>query len=137
MNQKPLITIGFMQVLSFPVYLQEASEKHKNAFCTVSEQKTELVLHSRFDRSIVDYGYRNNRRILTTMHELFADRLCLSRIDSVCIQAFSSPEGNAAYNPRLTLKRARAVKGYLFTRNTPEYRNNASAPPHRQRAGWA
>lgn len=129
MNLKPLIIIGVMQVLSFPVYSQEAHEKQKDAFCTVSEQKTELVLHFRFDRSIVDYGYRDNRRILTAMHELFADSLCLSRIDSVCIQAFSSPEGNAAYNQRLALKRARAVKGYLVWKypRLPQQRIRTSA----------
>ena len=113
MNLKPLIIIGFMQVLSFPVYAQEIHEKQKDAFCALPEQKTELILHFRFDRSIVDYGYRDNKQVLNALHKIFADRLCVSRIDSVCIQAFSSPEGDAAYNRRLALRRAHAVKGYL------------------------
>lgn len=113
MNLKPLIIIGFMQVLSFPVYAQEMHEKQKDAFCALPEQKTELILHFRFDRSIVDYGYRDNKQVLNALHKIFADRLCVSRIDSVCIQAFSSPEGDAAYNRRLALRRAHAVKGYL------------------------
>ena len=113
MNLKPLLIIGFMQVLPFPIYSQEARETKKEVFSADTEQKTELVLHFRFDRSMVDYGYRDNNRILAAMHKIFADSLCVSRIDSVCIQAFSSPEGDADYNRRLALRRAQAVKGYL------------------------
>ena len=113
MNLKPLLIIGFMQVLPFPIYPQEARETKKEVFSADTEQKTELVLHFRFDRSMVDYGYRDNNRILAAMHKIFADSLCVSRIDSVCIQAFSSPEGDADYNRRLALRRAQAVKGYL------------------------
>ena len=129
MNLKPLIIIGFMQALSFPVYSQEANEKHKDAFCTVSQRKTELMLHFRFDRSIVDYGYRDNQQALAALHKLFADRNRAERIDSIRIRAFSSPEGNAAYNQRLALKRARAVKGYLVWKypGIPQHRIRTSA----------
>ena len=129
MNLKPLIIIGFMQALSFPVYSQEANEKHKDAFCTVSQRKTELMLHFRFDRSIVDYGYRDNQQALAALHKLFADRNGAERIDSIRIRAFSSPEGNAAYNQRLALKRARAVKGYLVWKypGIPQHRIRTSA----------
>ena len=64
MNLKPLLIIGFMQVLPFPIYPQEARETKKEVFSADTEQKTELVLHFRFDRSMVDYGYRDNNRIL-------------------------------------------------------------------------
>ena len=73
MNQKPLLIIGFMQVLPFPIYSQEARETKKEVFSADTEQKTELVLHFRFDRSMVDYGYRDNNRILAAMHKIFAD----------------------------------------------------------------
>ena len=56
MNLKPLLIIGFMQVLPFPIYSQEARETKKEVFSADTEQKTELVLHFRFDRSLVDYG---------------------------------------------------------------------------------
>ena len=76
---------------------------------------------------MVDYGYRDNNRILAAMHKIFADSLCVSRIDSVCIQAFSSPEGDADYNRRLALRRAQAVKGYLVWK----YPGHAPALPGR------
>ena len=129
MNLKPLLIIGFMQVLPFPIYSQEARETKKEVFSADTEQKTELVLHFRFDRSLVDYGYRDNQRVLAAMHEIFADSLCVSRIDSVCIQAFSSPEGNVTYNRRLALQRAQAVKGYLVWKypGLNQYRIRTSA----------
>ena len=129
MNLKPLLIIGFMQVLPFPIYSQEARETKKEVFSADTEQKTELVLHFRFDRSLVDYGYRDNHRVLAAMHEIFADSLCVSRIDSVCIQAFSSPEGNITYNQRLALQRAQAVKGYLVWKypGLNQYRIRTSA----------
>ena len=118
-----------MQVLPFPIYPQEARETKKEVFSADTEQKTELVLHFRFDRSMVDYGYRDNNRILAAMHKIFADSLCVSRIDSVCIQAFSSPEGDADYNRRLALRRAQAVKGYLVWKypGLNQYRIRTSA----------
>ena len=129
MNLKPLLIIRFMQVLPFPIYPQEARETKKEVFSADTEQKTELVLHFRFDRSMVDYGYRDNNRILAAMHKIFADSLCVSRIDSVCIQAFSSPEGDADYNRRLALRRAQAVKGYLVWKypGLNQYRIRTSA----------
>lgn len=129
MNLKLLLIIGFMQVLPFPIYSQEARETKKEVFSADTEQKTELVLHFRFDRSMVDYGYRDNNRILAAMHKIFADSLCVSRIDSVCIQAFSSPEGDADYNRRLALRRAQAVKGYLVWKypGLNQYRIRTSA----------
>ena len=129
MNLKPLLIIGFMQVLPFPIYSQEARETKKEVFSADTEQKTELVLHFRFDRSMVDYGYRDNNRILAAMHKIFADSLCVSQIDSVCIQAFSSPEGDADYNRRLALRRAQAVKGYLVWKypGLNQYRIRTSA----------
>ena len=118
-----------MQVLPFLIYSQEARETKKEVFSADTEQKTELVLHFRFDRSMVDYGYRDNNRILAAMHKIFADSLCVSRIDSVCIQAFSSPEGDADYNRRLALRRAQAVKGYLVWKypGLNQYRIRTSA----------
>ena len=111
-------------------YIHRKRERQKKeVFSADTEQKTELVLHFRFDRSMVDYGYRDNNRILAAMHKIFADSLCVSRIDSVCIQAFSSPEGNADYNRRLALRRAQAVKGYLVWKypGLNQYRIRTSA----------
>ena len=74
------------------------------------------LLYFRFDRSLVDAGYRSNREALARLHALFSDRGIVSRIDSIRVRAYASPDGDAAYNRRLALRRARAVKGYLVWR---------------------
>lgn len=72
-----------------------------------------LVLHFRFDRSLVDYGYKENARTLSVFDELFSDTATTSLIDSITIVACSSPDGDRIYNSRLAYQRAVAVKGYL------------------------
>ncbi|MCD8183316.1 MAG: DUF3575 domain-containing protein [Bacteroides sp.] len=74
----------------------------------------ELVIHFRFDRSTIDVGYKNNRKVLSAFHRLFTDSLSLRRIDSIRISAYTSPEGNPAYNERLAARRADALKQYLL-----------------------
>lgn len=77
------------------------------------KERREFILHFRFDRSLVDSGYRDNRHVLGALCGLFTDSADVARIDSVRIRAYSSPEGNSVYNARLARKRARALKGYL------------------------
>lgn len=72
-----------------------------------------LVLYFRFDSSLVDYGYGGNQRTLTAFHELFSDSVSASRIDTVFITSYASPEGKMAYNSRLARLRAESLKGYL------------------------
>lgn len=76
-------------------------------------ERKALVLHFRFDRSLVDSGYRDNRHAIQALRELLADSFRTARIDSISIRAYSSPDGNRTYNQRLANRRAKAVKGYL------------------------
>lgn len=128
MNRKHLIAIGLMCIASLSANAQ-TPQKQKTAGDVSKEQAKELVLHFRFDRSLVDSGYRDNHATLSALHELFTDTLIASRIDSIRIRAYSSPEGNTAYNLLLARRRARAVKGYLVWKypNIDQYRIRTSA----------
>ncbi len=73
-----------------------------------------LLLHFRFDRSLVEYGYMDNPHTLEAFSSLFSDSLSAARIDTLVITAYASPDGNSHYNFRLARTRAVAVKGYLL-----------------------
>lgn len=73
-----------------------------------------LLLHFRFDRSLVEYDYMDNPHTLEAFGSLFSDSLAAARIDTLVITAYASPDGNAHYNFRLARTRAIAVKGYLL-----------------------
>lgn len=72
------------------------------------------ILHFRFDRAMVDSGYASNRKMLTVLSSLFSDSAFISRIDSIQVYAFASPDGKRTYNDALTYRRAIAVKNYLI-----------------------
>lgn len=71
------------------------------------------MLYFRFDRSLVDSGYMDNRHTLHQLDQLLRDTRLTVRIDSLIVCSFSSPDGDEAYNRRLALQRAQAVKGYF------------------------
>jgi len=73
-----------------------------------------LLLYFRFDRSLVEYDYMDNPHTLQRFQILFADSIASSRIDTITITSYASPEGNSRYNYRLAHHRAVAVKGYLI-----------------------
>ncbi|WP_300703976.1 DUF3575 domain-containing protein [Bacteroides sp.] len=73
-----------------------------------------LLLHFRFDRSLVEYDYMDNPHTLEAFSSLFSDSIAATRIDTLVIAAYASPDGNAHYNFRLAHTRAVAVKGYLL-----------------------
>lgn len=77
-----------------------------------------MVIHFRFDQSDIDRVYHGNDAVINSLHILFADSIKSSRIDSIHIQAFSSPEGDKSHNNRLAERRAREVKDFL-TENYP------------------
>ncbi|MCD8182324.1 MAG: DUF3575 domain-containing protein [Bacteroides sp.] len=73
-----------------------------------------LLLYFRFDRSLVEYDYMDNPRTLREFDILFSDSTQAERIDTVTIISYSSPDGDARYNSRLSAQRAVSVKGYLI-----------------------
>ena len=74
-------------------------------------EKKDFILHFRFDRSLVDSGYRNNNHTLRALQELLSDSLTAAEIDTIDIHAYSSPDGNGVYNHALAHRRAKAMKG--------------------------
>lgn len=72
-----------------------------------------MMLYFRFDRSIVDSGYMDNCHTLHALDQLLRDSRPAAWIDSLTVCSFSSPDGDEAYNRRLALKRAQAVKDYF------------------------
>lgn len=128
MTLRPLIIIGLACVTYVSANAQTQPELQISGNAS-KEQTKELVLHFRFDRSLVDSGYRDNHTTLIALHELFSDHRICSSIDSIRIQAYSSPEGNATYNLRLARRRAHAVKGYLVWKypDINQYRIRTSA----------
>lgn len=72
-----------------------------------------VMLHFRFDKSLVDSGYMDNGKVLRHLDGLLADRGLCARIDSINILSFASPDGDRAYNERLAKQRSTSVKGYL------------------------
>lgn len=73
-----------------------------------------VMLYFRFDKSLVDSGYMDNGRILRHLDELLTNRNMCTRIDSINIYSFASPDGNRAYNEQLAQQRSTAVKTYLL-----------------------
>ena len=45
-------------------------------------EKKDFILHFRFDRSLVDSGYRNNNHTLRALQELLSDSLTAAEIDT-------------------------------------------------------
>lgn len=76
------------------------------------------VLYFRLNEALVDSGYANNGKTLEALSKLFSDKVLASRIDSVHIYAYASPEGERMHNEQLAYRRAIAAKEQL-TLNYP------------------
>lgn len=81
-----------------------------------------LIFRFRINESQIDYNFHNNRKVAGELQVLFDDGIKSSRIDSIHIQAFASPEGSKPYNALLANLRANEVKDYL-TGKYPQTRN--------------
>lgn len=72
-----------------------------------------LMLHFRFDRSLLERDYMDNELVLARLDSLLSESLRVSLADTIIIVSYASPEGNVDHNLRLARSRAVAVKGYL------------------------
>ena len=88
----------------------------------VPAQGEKLIFRFRINESQIDYDFHNNRKVAGELQLLFEDGIRSSRIDSIHIQAFASPEGSKPYNVLLANRRANQVKNYL-TGKYPQTRN--------------
>lgn len=78
----------------------------------------EFHIHYRFDRSDIDPEYRDNRNSTELLKQHLQDA---SRIDSIIIHVYSSPDGVYEYNARLARQRAAAAETLIrqLTGSTP------------------
>ena len=81
--------------------------------CLLGTPSHSQTLYFRFDRVDIDNTYAGNRATLSVLDSLFTNPACISSVDSVCIRAYSSPEGREAYNIKLSQRRSVAMKQYL------------------------
>lgn len=104
---------GLLSVLLPCAYAQQttghdAGEKNRDLRQTI---------HFRTSSAAVDGSYLGNLPALLRMDSILSDSALVSRIDSVNIYSFASPEGREAYNLRLARLRAATVKDYLARRH--------------------
>lgn len=99
-----------------------------------AQEKQLTLLYFRFDKAVVDSGYMDNIHSLRHLDEVLSDTAWTSRIDSINILSFASPDGNCLYNGRLAKRRSSALKGY-FLRKYP-YLNEDRIHPCPQGENW-
>lgn len=79
-----------------------------------SDTTAKVVLHFRFDKTVIDSGYMHNAISLKLLEQILSVSSKASVIDSIWITATSSPEGNMTYNQHLAERRAEAVRKYIL-----------------------
>ena len=77
------------------------------------EEMRPMLLYFRIDCAAVERDYMDNTRTLEAFHRIFSDSALASRIDTVIVTSYASPDGDESYNLRLARQRSVAVKGYL------------------------
>ena len=97
MKRVLMILLSFLSVM--PTYAD--MDRYSRA---ISE---EFQIHYRFDRSDIDPEYRDNRNSTELLKQHLQDA---SRIDSIIIHVYSSPDGVYEYNARLARQRAAAAE---------------------------
>lgn len=81
-------------------------------------------------RAVIDRDYLENNQALRELDSILTDSTIMAGLDSIRINAVSSPEGSAALNKRLALQRAMVLSDYITT-NFPTVERN------RIRAEWS
>lgn len=103
-----LICIIFGLVLAVPA--AEPTQKY------TYNQRDSLVskpIYFRLGSSVIDPAFEQNKEALYLLNSILTDTSIISYMNSVCIIATTSPDGNAANNRTLGVRRAHAVKDYI------------------------
>lgn len=96
-------------LLLLPVFLCPAKLGAQNSAAEVKN----LLFRFRINESQIDNNLHSNRKVADELQLLFGDGIKSSRIDSIHIKAFASPEGSKPYNVLLANRRANEVKSWL------------------------
>ncbi len=75
-----------------------------------------VTIYYRFDNADIDATYLTNAEALDFMDDKLFDAEAFSHLDSLSLQARSSPEGPLAYNKALSQRRAESLRSYLIER---------------------
>lgn len=89
---------------------------------THNQQRDSLIsrpIYFRLGSSIIDPAFEQNKEVLSHLGLIFADTTIVSHLDSVCVTATSSPDGNYSDNNALAFQRSQAVKSYIV-KNYPQ-----------------
>lgn len=62
-----------------------------------------------------DPDYLDNGRMIRRLDSLFSDKPVLHGCDSIVIYSSTSPEGNAAFNRKLSRERGNTLKNYILS----------------------
>ena len=107
------LTVHIVTLLLFAVNILAAQPRGQQGdFVFNGEYK----IYFQMNKDDVVPSHRDNSN---TLASLYADLTRLESVDSVCIYAYSSPEGINASNNRLSKERAEALKSYIL-KNAPK-----------------
>ncbi len=76
--------------------------------------RSAVAIYYRWDKSKLDSLYLSNAQNLRTLDSLLTS-VNARRIDTLSITAFASPEGDSAYNKRLSERRAVSMRDYIVS----------------------
>lgn len=80
---------------------------------TIVKRDTAMMFHFKANSSQLFKVYRNNEKSLEKLYEVITNPVILSRLDSVVIEATSSPEGGKKLNQELAEQRGVSLKTYI------------------------
>lgn len=81
---------------------------------TAATQGDPLMLYFRIGQVSVERSYLDNRHTLRRLDDILSDSVSCSRIDSLHIYSFASPDGRLALNLQLAAQRSATVGKYLL-----------------------
>jgi hypothetical protein len=73
----------------------------------------EVRVYFPVNKTTIEINYQGNNRELARLKKILGDAGVAARVDSIVVNAYSSPEGGSLNNSRLAAERAGAVKAYI------------------------
>ena len=74
------------------------------------------VFYFRFDKSVLEREYMGNAVTMARLDSMLSDMSFVANMDSIVINATSSPEGVVEYNRALSKRRGNTVRRYILNK---------------------
>lgn len=103
------LTCAILSIVS-AITAAESTQEHTY---NLRDSLVNKPIYFRLGSSAVDPDFEQNKEALNQLSAIFTDTTIVSHIDSVCIMATTSPDGNPVYNLTLAAQRVQAVKNYI------------------------